>query len=302
MLSSTDKEKLLKSLLIFACLLLAVGGLSLYHRKSSRTLADLEKEAGSEVAGENESERESDAAGDGDDGEAEASGEGDAKPENGTYPVKPADGFSYEPLGSEAYLALDPALQESIPLEDLFLVRIKYVDFSGASGEGELLCHRSVAGAVTEIFYELYRNDYQLNSVTTAADFHTPYEELLSANKSFCLALETGDGAAGYHSRGLAVQLNPLYNPVVRLDPSSLQNQGQLEPGSLQNQAQLEPGSLQYQVLPEEAGPYTNRAAEFPFKINADDLAYRLFTEHGFVWGGDRNASKAYGQFVYPDK
>lgn len=298
MLSSTDKEKLLKLLLIFVCLLLAMGGLSLYHRKNSRTLADLEKEVGlEETAGtalsENETVGESGAsnaggenAGASDAGEDEdsrgldATETGDRKPENGSYPVELADGFSYEPLESEVYLGLNPALLESIPLEDLFLARIKYVDFSGTSRKGELLCHRSVAGAVTEIFYELYRNDYQLYSVTTAADFDMSYEELLSANKSFCLALGTGDGGADYHIRGLAVQLNPLYNPVVRLDPDS----------------------LQYQVLPREAGTFTNREADFPYKIDDNDLAYRLFTEHGFVWGGNRNASKAYGQFVYPDK
>ena len=45
---------------------------------------------------------------------------------------------------------------------------------------------------------------------------------------------------------------------------------------------------------------YLDREADFPYKINHEDLCFKLFTEHGFEWGGDWEDRKDYQHFAIP--
>ena len=67
---------------------------------------------------------------------------------------------------------------------------------------------------------------------------------------------------------------NPLYNPYVwhRKD-----------------------GTLV--VSPAKGRPYANRQRSFKYKITTDDLCYRLFRQHGFVWGGAWKHRKDFQHF-----
>ena len=40
-------------------------------------------------------------------------------------------------------------------------------------------------------------------------------------------------------------------------------------------------------IEPANAADYVDRSKDFSHKIDHDDLCYKLFTEHGFEWGGD---------------
>jgi len=53
-------------------------------------------------------------------------------------------------------------------------------------------------------------------------------------------------------------------------------------------------------VEPITGEPYLDREADFPCKIDHDDLCYRLFIEHGFEWGGDWEDRKDYQHFEIP--
>ncbi|MFQ9984485.1 MAG: M15 family metallopeptidase, partial [Lachnospiraceae bacterium] len=77
------------------------------------------------------------------------------------------------------------------------------------------------------------------------------------------------------HSWGICVDLNPLYNPYVAVDETTGE--------------QI--------VVPAEAAAYADRTAEFAYKIDEDDLAYQLFTQHGFTWGGHWESVKDYQHF-----
>ena len=41
---------------------------------------------------------------------------------------------------------------------------------------------------------------------------------------------------------------------------------------------------------------------DFPYKIDENDLAYKLFTKKGFEWGGEWEDEKDYQHFEMPDK
>ncbi len=78
------------------------------------------------------------------------------------------------------------------------------------------------------------------------------------------------------HGLGLAVDINPLYNPYIKeVDGETI-------------------------IEPVTSGAYTDRNADFNYKIDENDLAYKLFTEHGFEWGGSWQELKDYQHFEIP--
>ena len=78
------------------------------------------------------------------------------------------------------------------------------------------------------------------------------------------------------YALGLAVDINPLYNPYIKeVDGKTI-------------------------IEPVTAGAYTDRNAHFNYKIDENDLAYKLFTEHGFEWGGSWQERKDYQHCEIP--
>ena len=75
------------------------------------------------------------------------------------------------------------------------------------------------------------------------------------------------------HGMGMAVDINTLYNPYVKAVDGELS------------------------IEPANAADYVDRSKDFSHKIDHDDLCYKLFTEHGFEWGGDWTHSKDYQHF-----
>ena len=47
------------------------------------------------------------------------------------------------------------------------------------------------------------------------------------------------------------------------------------------------------------AADYCDRTWDFPYKIDHDDLCFRLFTEAGFEWGGDWTSCKDFQHFEF---
>ena len=90
----------------------------------------------------------------------------------------------------------------------------------------------------------------------------------------FCFRVIKGSSKLSAHAQGLAVDLNPLYNPCVKTRRD---------------------GTLFIQ--PSTAAPYVDRSRRFAHKIDRQDLAYRLFIQHGFSWGGAWRSSKDYQHF-----
>ena len=195
------------------------------------------------------------------------------------------DGFSYEPLSEEIILRIaglsyprdsitNPA-KDVIPLQDLRYVKIRYIDFDGKAQNGELICNQKIAQDLVEIFSELYDRQYPLASVRLVDDFGGDDLASMEADNTSCFNFRevTASGGGSHklslHAYGLAVDLNPLYNPYVKKG----------------------------KILPQSAKPYANRKNANPYRIDHEDLAYQLFTSHGFTWGGDWKSLKDYQHF-----
>lgn len=164
----------------------------------------------------------------------------------------------------------------TIPFDDLRYITVLHYDLDGAIRCGEMVCNRLIADDLLEIFRTLFDARYPIERMVLIDDYDADDERSMLANNSsaFNFRFIAGTNKLSNHSRGLAVDINPLYNPYVK---------------------RRKDGSLF--VSPEAARPYADRSREFPCKIDADDLCRREFLRHGFVWGGEWHSVKDYQHF-----
>ena len=140
---------------------------------------------------------------------------------------------------------------------------------------GELICNQAIAEDLIEIFYELYQNNYPIEQISLIDKYQADDDLSCIANNTSCFNFRkiANSDTLSNHAFGLAVDINPLYNPYVSTSNGVMT------------------ASLS------ESLSYIDRAIDFPYKIEKDDLCYQLFLEHGFTWGGDWKNSKDYQHF-----
>ncbi len=194
------------------------------------------------------------------------------------------EGFYYEPLSQDiidritgcSYPILEDGETIEISYEDLSYVVVKYVGFDMETYEGEIVCNKAIAQDLVEIFYELYRNEYQIEQIALIEEYEGDDLASCTANNTSCFNYRevVGSTSLSKHALGLAIDINPFYNPYITYNSD---------------------GSIK--VYPENATDYVDRNKAFPYKIDENDLCYKLFTEHGFTWGGHWNSVKDYQHF-----
>lgn len=177
----------------------------------------------------------------------------------------------YERINGCSYVEND-----DIALEDLRYLKILHIGFDGEEHVGELIVNQAIADDILEIMEELYQNQYPIERMVLVDEYGGDDEKSMQANNTSCFNYRTVEGSNNLskHSYGLAIDINPFYNPCVRsyADGSS-------------------------KSFPEGSDEYADRSKDFPYKIDQDDLCYQLFTEHGFRWGGTWNSLKDYQHF-----
>lgn len=161
------------------------------------------------------------------------------------------------------------------PRENLRYLRVLHYNKEGERLEGELVCHKSIADDLLVIFRELYKARYPIERMVLVDEYDADDEASMRANNSsaFNFRFISGTRSLSRHSQGMAIDINPLYNPYVR------QRGGRIV------------------VEPSTARSYADRTKDFPYKIVKGDLCYRLFRKYGFTWGGDWKNSKDYQHF-----
>lgn len=159
--------------------------------------------------------------------------------------------------------------------EALRFLRLSHYNGEGEVCQGELICHHSIAEDLLDIFRQLYDARYPIERMVLIDEYDADDEASMAHNNTsaFNFRYISGTRRLSKHSLGLAVDINPLYNPYVR------QRGGKTL------------------VSPSGAAPYADRSKDFPYKIDRNDLCYRLFKAHGFTWGGDWKNSKDYQHF-----
>ena len=163
----------------------------------------------------------------------------------------------------------------TVPREDLRYVHVLHMGFDGETKEGELVVNKAIADDVCDIFEKLYEADYPIEKIRLVDEYDADDEASMSDNNSsaFNFRFISHTTKISKHGLGMAVDINTLYNPYVK---------------TVDGKRSVEPAN---------ASDYVDRSADFPYKIDHDDLCYQLFKEHGFSWGGDWQHSKDYQHF-----
>ena len=162
-----------------------------------------------------------------------------------------------------------------ISLSDLRRVDVMYTDFDGADRCGSIICAASAAKDVEIIFRELYELRYPIEKIRFAHEYGFDDDLIMADNASSCFNYRfvANTNRLSLHARGLAIDINPLYNPYI------------------QNGV----------IMPANAMPYADRNANFPHKITHDDPCFKTFTKHGWLWGGDWTENVDYQHFYKPE-
>lgn len=211
--------------------------------------------------------------------------ENGAIPEEGELPmadrVTYQEGFYYESLNDTikekitgiSYPADDA--NAAVSYDTLRHVNLLYYDFDGEIQKGELICHKAIAQDLVEIFYELYEIRYPVEKIALIDDYQGDDELSMRDNNTSCFNYRAlASGKLSNHAYGLAVDLNPFYNPYV---------------------THRSDGSVH--ITPAGSEEYADREQTFAHKIDEKDPACQLFKQHGFTWGGNWRSVKDYQHF-----
>ncbi|WP_253295486.1 M15 family metallopeptidase [Roseburia sp. MSJ-14] len=164
---------------------------------------------------------------------------------------------------------------EDIALSELRYLRVLYYGFDGETHIGEMIVNEKIAQDVLEIMQELYENQYPIEKMVLIDEYNADDEAAMEDNNTSAFNYRKINGSTklSKHSMGLAIDINPRFNPCVKTINGALS------------------------VEPINGEAYTDRTQEFPYKITKEDLCYQLFIEHGFTWGGSWNSLKDYQHF-----
>ena len=166
----------------------------------------------------------------------------------------------------------------TVPREDLRYLHVLHVDLDGNVHEGEMIVNYHIAEDVLDIFRQLYEAGYPIERMRLVDEYNAEDEASMEDNNSsaFNFRFISHTTRVSKHGLGLAVDINPLYNPYTKV---------------VDGERIIEPITGE---------PYLDRDADFPYKIDENDLCYKLFIEHGFEWGGAWEDRKDYQHFEIP--
>lgn len=214
------------------------------------------------------------------------SDEGDVKEESHAYVKEEVskmriileEGFYYEPISDiikDRITGVSYKENDKIDYSDLRYVVVKYYDFQGNIQSGELIVNVQVADDVLAIFKELFDNKYQIEKMKLIDDYNADDDASMSDNNTSAFNYRNIDGTdeISDHGYGIAIDINPLYNPYVRT------------------------GYGERNVLPVNGMAYADRTKEFEHKITKGDVCYNAFISRGWQWGGEWSGVIDYQHF-----
>lgn len=151
-----------------------------------------------------------------------------------------------------------------------------HTDAQGNTMVGELVVNQMIADKVLDIMRQLYEAHYPIERMRLADNYDADDERTMTANNTsaFNFRYVKGTRTISKHGQGMAIDINPLYNPCRRT---------------------LKSGAVD--ISPAAGKPYANRTKDFNYKLVPGDLCHRLFKEAGFRWGGDWRTVKDYQHF-----
>lgn len=159
-----------------------------------------------------------------------------------------------------------------IDIDDLRYLIIPHYDGNGYIKIGELVCNKDVADEFIYLFKELFKNKYPIERMVLVDEYDGDDKKSMAANNTsaFNYRVISDTDKLSRHAYGMAIDINPLYNPYVKGE----------------------------YVSPETGKRFVDRNKSFKYKIDSNDLTYQiLHDKFGFTWGGDWEKCKDYQHY-----
>ncbi len=164
-----------------------------------------------------------------------------------------------------------------LSLSELSYLKIPYFNFSSEVCIGELIVNSRIAQDTICVFKELFSIRYPIEKMVLIDAYGADDILSMTDNNSSAFNYRYIDSTTilSNHSKGLAVDINPLYNPYIKMVDNK------------------------ERILPIEGSAYTDRTKDHPYYIKKNDACYNIFLKYGFTWGGDWTDSKDYQHFEH---
>ncbi len=175
-----------------------------------------------------------------------------------------------------------------IQRQDLKSVRVPYWANETQLKMGMLIVHQDIAERVRDIFVEIAMSSsperviYRIDEIMQTFDGDDAHSMAANNTSSFNCRTTPGSSRLSQHAYGLAIDINPLWNPYVKT------RKGQT--------TVLPPEGRLYDGVTAERDPKDSRL------LRADHLIVTTFKKYGFKWGGDWRSLKDYQHFEIETK
>ena len=187
--------------------------------------------------------------------------------------------FAAEPIPDGVWQRMQGKTYKENPYigrDDLRHIRALHWDYDNQMHVGEMIVNKEIADRVVSILRQLFDAKYPIQRMLLPDVYDADDETQMRDNNSssFCYRAIAGSSKLSKHARGLAIDINTLYNPYYKGRDDGTRF-----------------------IQPATAADYCDRTWDFPYKIDHDDLCFRLFTAAGFEWGGDWTTRKDFQHF-----
>lgn len=157
--------------------------------------------------------------------------------------------------------------------DELEVISIRHIDFSGIENAGSIVVHKSIAKDVLAIFKDLFELKFPINSVKPLCEqifwddngWSDEISMRLNNTSAFNYRTINGRSKLSTHALGMAIDINPIQNPFVSNGI----------------------------ILPKLANYDINSNGTFV----EGSIANSIFHDRGFFWGGNFNDIKDYHHF-----
>ncbi len=161
--------------------------------------------------------------------------------------------------------------KNEVNINKLAYLKITYLGFDEKTHIGELIVNRKIADEVLDIFKEIYYSKYQIEKIKLIDEYEADDEKSMEDNNTsaFCYRKIANTNSLSNHSKGTAIDINPMYNPYI----------------------------TKSSILPVNAEEYVNRSNTQKGTIQKGDAVYNAFIKRGWTWGGEWKGIKDYQHF-----
>ena len=160
--------------------------------------------------------------------------------------------------------------KEGVPTKissEMVLTQVEYIDYNGNDTKGLIVVNRKIAEEVIEIFREIKEAGFQIEKMIPISEYDWDDDKSMEDNNTsgYNYRFVANTQKLSNHSYGMAIDINPRYNPMRVKD-------------------RISPSNGSYSI--ENKGT-----------ITADSEVVKILKKRGWKWGGDYKSLKDYQHF-----